>query len=123
MNDCNDSTAPKTIAAQIDVLFLQLDFAATDSGHVQQLVDEAGHQANLPVHHSPYFLHLLGVFVDHRPKLKCIADGCQRVPQLVSQDRQKVVFLPTGLQQCLGPLRENGCQACLFALVSPRQPG
>ena len=92
------STARSSSGAQAHRLALQLDQSAVDARQVQQVVDEAGHLAHLPVD------HLLGA--DLRRRLgrepqhgHRVLDRGERIAQLVRERGEELVLAPVLLAQ------------------------
>ena len=81
----------------------QLDLAAADAGHVEQVVDQPHHLPQLPLHHVARLRQHRRVRRRRasRSDLERVADGRERVAQLVRERRQELVLAAVGLEQRL----------------------
>src|SRR5438874_1531743 len=70
---------------QVEVLALQLDLAAGDPGHVEQVVDEPGEAADLAVQQVAGPGARLLVAAPQPEDVQGVADGRQGVAQLVGE--------------------------------------
>ena len=70
----------------------ELHLVPADAGDVEQVVDQPDHVRELPVHHGTGLGD--GVLVPRQPHhLEAVAQGRQRVPQLVGEQRRNSSFL------------------------------
>ena len=83
----------------VDGLFLKPDLAAGYPGNLQQVVDQLGHLAHLVVDDVAGPAQVGVVRTELLHDLDGIADRGQRVAQLVTQHRQKLVLARVGLGQ------------------------
>jgi hypothetical protein len=77
-----------------------LHFVAADPRDVQQVVDQAYHVRELPVHHRPSFCNRICLASRQAHHLQAIADRREWIAQLVSKECQEVVLLAVRFQQC-----------------------
>jgi hypothetical protein len=88
--------------AQVDVFAAQVGFAARDARNVEQVVDEAGQQPHLTVHHLARVLESRRVVRRELHHFQAVANRRQRVAQLVRQHRQEFILSAIGLAQLRG---------------------
>ena len=96
---------------EIDVVLLELELAARDARHVEQVVEQQRHALHLarddfaaPL--ALAFIGGVGVEDAHR-----VADRRQRIAQLVRQRREEFVLAAVGLEQrALGVLEAARCR-------------
>ena len=93
------STAWSTIGASSIALFAQLDLAPRDAAHVEQVVHQTRHLADLTLQH-------FGRRSQRAPRrrrpgagLARVADRGERVAQFVRQHRQELVLAAVGFRQ------------------------
>src|SRR5690348_3102062 len=91
---------------EIDACAAQLELAARDARHVEQVVEQQRHVLHLPLDHllAPAALRIARVRGARQPR--CLADGGERIAQLVRERRQKLVLAPVGVTQCIGGFDE-----------------
>ena len=85
-------------AGRVEKFFLQANLAAGDPGDVEQVVDQADELPHLPFDDFLGEIDILGV-VGHLEDGDGVADGGQRVPQLVGEHRQELVLSSVVLAQ------------------------
>jgi len=69
---------------------VQLELAAVDATHVEQVVDQPGHHPELAIHHGIDIRRPSGYA--QLQDGDAVANGCERITQLVRQRRQKQAF-------------------------------
>ncbi len=77
------------------LLLAQNDLALTDTRYVEQVIDQADHMIDLPLHHI-FDLRDDFFVVGHADDLQAITDGCQRVAQLVRKCGEENVLTLIG---------------------------
>ena len=86
------STVERHQGGQVERLLAQQDLAARDARHVEQVVDQPGHVPDLAVHHVACRRGDRGTDARHLQDVQRIANGCQRIAQLVSEHGQELVL-------------------------------
>ena len=114
----------------VDALPPQLDRSARDPRHVQQVLHQASHVLRLAVDDTGRPLQLLRTGRPGAQDLYGVADGSERVPQLVREQGEKLVLALVGLAELtLRPLlvgdvaRDLGRADQLSGLVADRRNG
>ena len=87
--------------AQIYPFALQVQAPVSDPGYVQKVIDESGHSAHLPFDHRFYLRRRRSVLRLMAQKSDPVVDRCKRVPQLMTEYRQKLVLAAVGEGQLL----------------------
>ena len=109
------STALWTRLAERCRFALERNLAGRDSRHVQQVVDQADHVADLTLHHPAHALDRTHGVAAAPNQFEAGSYRRERISQLVRQHRQELVFARIGFPQLLlgagafdglpGPLR------------------
>src|ERR1700716_2145821 len=96
----------------------QVDSAARDARHIEQVVDQAREMRELPLDHVPRPAQLWIGNRLHAHELHCIENRRQRIAQLVREHREKLVLVAVRRLQRLfrpGPLGDLAQQAAVRA--------
>jgi hypothetical protein len=110
---------PARDLAQVEAPASQLDLAARDPGHVEEIVDEAGEVLGLALDDLPCQRGLLAAGLHTVEQEQAVLDGGERVPELVRQDGDELV-LPRFRR---GPERERALQLLGAFLDASLQAG
>ena len=90
---------PRDHRAEIERLGSELDLAQGDPGNVEQVVHQPGELGRLSLDHAAAPVHI-GVLRFLEPQnVDRVAHGGQRIPELVRQQREKLVLPAVGLAQ------------------------
>ena len=108
---------------QLQPLPAQTDLAPGDAGHVEQVFDQPGHVLDLPAHHAPRGLDRGGAGVVGLQQVRGVAQGGQRVAQLVGQQGQELVLAAIGRGQLPDAMGQGGFQLPARRDVLHRQQG
>ena len=84
---------------ELGALLAELDLAAGDPAHVEQIVDQAAHVTDLALEHLGRRLHRLAVAGAEPQHLHGVAHRSERISQLVRQHRQELVLAAIGVGQ------------------------
>ena len=90
---------------KVEMLFPELDLPARDARDLKQIVDEANEMIHLPLHHRQQrtrpFPSLRVADVGFLQDVNSIADGRERIAQLMGERRQKFVLATVGFAKRL----------------------
>jgi hypothetical protein len=89
--------------AQLDVLLGEPKLPLRDSGDVEQIVDEADHDADLPIDDVAGLLDDRVVRLHLPEDVESVEDGRQRAAQLMRKQGHELLLAPVGLDEPLGP--------------------
>ena len=81
---------------QLDALVLDTELAGLESRHVDQVSDEVRDLRHLTVDDRHRLVESLGVGLTHAQLRRRVADGAERIAQLVRGPRQELRLLPQG---------------------------
>src|SRR5262245_31495274 len=86
----------------VNRLLIQTDLAAPDARDFQQIVHDAAHLMDLPLHHFSSLRHYLRVIAAQRQNPDGVADRGERIPQLMGEYRKKLILATVCLLERLG---------------------
>ncbi len=87
---------------QLHLLELEHDLPGADASDVEEIVDQAHEMMQLPLHQSPRTRQDRWIGSAQSEQLHGILQRCERISQLVSQDRQELVLTPIGRGELFG---------------------
>ena len=108
-------------AGQLAHAALQLNLPGGDARDVQQVVHQAHHVPDLPLHHPSHPLHRVAAVAAEPNQLEAGADRRQRIAQLVRQHGQELVLPPVAFEQLLFAER-SAASVNLRSLMSAAMP-
>jgi hypothetical protein len=113
---------------QVQRLLAELDRASGDPRDLEQVLDQTSHLPDLSLHHLQGPRGLLGRHARLAQEVEGVAEGGQRVAQLVGQDGQVFVLLAALLGQLVRPPPQLLLQPMTLGLQvgsggSPPAPG
>ena len=77
---------------QFDAFFAKIDLAQADAAQIQEVIDQMHHLRHLSLHHRADAIAGVLIAACQAHDLQAIANRGQRVPQLVGQRGEKLVF-------------------------------
>ena len=112
----------------LDSLLAELDFATSDAGHLEEVVDEPHHVVDLALHELAHPLRVRMVACCEPQDVQRIADRSERIAQLVREDRQELVLAAVGLLErllgalAIGDVALDAQQVLARLVLSPAGP-
>ena len=105
---------------ELERLLSKLDLSERDATHVEQVVHEPHHVADLALHHVGAGGDDRGVIAGQAHDPERVADRRERVPQLVRQHREELVLSPVGVGEVGGEAAQLRLEASPLGDVGAR---